>query len=57
MPLEKSAAPKKIGRNIAEMEAAGHPPAQSVAAALSTARKAWLAHHKGGSLPKRLRKK
>ena len=39
MPLKKGSSRKTIGSNIAEMERAGHPRAQSIAAALSTARK------------------
>jgi len=39
MPLHKGKSKKVIGENIAEMEAAGHPPKQAIAAALSTARK------------------
>ena len=39
MPLEKGKSKKVIGHNIAEMEASGHPVKQSIAAALSTARK------------------
>ena len=39
MPLKKGAKPgtKGFGKNIAEMEAAGHPKAQSIAAAYSAA--------------------
>jgi hypothetical protein len=37
MPLEKGSSEKVIGTNIREMEAAGHPHNQSVAAALHTA--------------------
>lgn len=40
MPLIKSASKAAIGTNIKEMEAAGHPHNQAVAAALNTARKA-----------------
>ncbi|MDE2096498.1 MAG: hypothetical protein KGL39_04570 [Patescibacteria group bacterium] len=40
MPLIKSSSKKAIGKNIAEMEASGHPRAQSIAAALDTARRA-----------------
>lgn len=39
MPLEKGKSKAAIGRNIAEMEAAGHPRKQSIAAALGEARK------------------
>ena len=39
MPLIKSGSRAAIGKNIAEMEAAGHPRQQAIAAALSTARK------------------
>ena len=40
MPLKKSAKKADIGKNVKEMEASGHSKAQSVAAALDTARKA-----------------
>jgi hypothetical protein len=40
MPLVKSKSKKAIGKNIAEMELAGHPKAQSVAAAINVSRKA-----------------
>ncbi len=40
MPLKKGKSKKVISENIREMRAAGHPEAQSVAAALSQARKA-----------------
>ncbi len=39
MPLIKSGSKKAISTNIKEMQAAGHPHDQAVAAALSTARK------------------
>lgn len=39
MPLIKSGSREAIGTNIKEMEAAGHPRDQSIAAALSTARR------------------
>jgi len=51
MPLIKSKSKAAIGKNIAEMQAAGHPKAQAVAAALSTARKA------GAHIPKKKGKK
>jgi hypothetical protein len=38
MPLAKGSGRETIGKNIAEMEASGHPRAQSIAAALNTAR-------------------
>lgn len=40
MPLIKSKSKKVIGKNIKEMEESGHSRKQSIAAALSTARKA-----------------
>lgn len=40
MPLAQGKSRKVIGHNIAEMEAAGHPREQAIAAALNTARKA-----------------
>lgn len=49
MPLIKSASRKAIGTNIKEMEAAGHPRAQAIAAALDTARRAKRAA--GGANP------
>lgn len=39
MPLKKGKSRKVIGENIAEMERSGHPHSQSIAAALSSARK------------------
>lgn len=39
MPLHKGKSKKVIGENIKEMEASGHPKKQSIAAALSEARK------------------
>jgi uncharacterized protein DUF6496 len=39
MPLKKGSSKKTIGKNIAEMERSGHPKNQSIAAALSEARK------------------
>ena len=39
MPLTKGKSKATIGHNIAEMEAAGHPQKQAIAAALDTARK------------------
>lgn len=47
MPLIKSASRAAIGNNISEMEASGHPRAQSIAAALDTARRAKRA--RGGA--------
>lgn len=39
MPLKKGKSRETIGENIKEMEEAGHPKKQAVAAALNTARK------------------
>lgn len=39
MPLHKGSSQAVISRNISEMEHSGHPHDQSVAAALSNARK------------------
>ena len=47
MPLIKSKSKAAIGKNIKEMEKSGHGKAQSVAAALNTARKA------GAKIPKK----
>jgi len=47
MPLIKSGSRAAIGQNIREMQAAGHPHAQAVAAALSNARR-YGAHMAGG---------
>lgn len=46
MPLSKGTSRATIGKNIREMEVAGHPPKQAIAAALSTARKS------GADIPK-----
>lgn len=56
MPLIKGHSRSSIGFNINEMEKAGHPYKQAVAAALDTARRSYMKLH-GGSLPKGLRKK
>lgn len=40
MPLTKSKSKKAIGKNIAEMEAAGHPRDQAIAAAMNVYRQA-----------------
>lgn len=50
MPLHKGKSKKVIGENISEMEASGHSHKQSVAAALSQARKA------GAKIPKKKKK-
>lgn len=34
MPLKPGTSPKTVSSNIKEMRAAGHPPAQAVAAAM-----------------------
>ena len=47
MPLEHGKSRAVIGHNISEMEAAGHPRAQAIAAALNTARQTRAT---GGSL-------
>ena len=47
MPLKKGKSKKVIGENISEMESSGHSRAQSIAAALSSARKA------GSKIPKK----
>ncbi len=47
MPLTKGKSEKVIRRNIGEMIRSGHPKAQAVAAAYSTARKS------GAHLPKK----
>ena len=50
MPLSKGKSKKVIGKNIKEMEESGHSKAQSVAAALTTARKS------GTKIPKKGKK-
>jgi hypothetical protein len=49
MPLKHGKSKKIIGKNIAEMEASGHPKKQAIAAALETARRsgAKIPHKKG----------
>jgi hypothetical protein len=47
MPLSRGTSRAVTGQNIKEMEAAGHPVKQSIAAALSTARKS------GAKIPKK----
>jgi hypothetical protein len=49
-PLKRGTSKKTIGSNIKEMEKAGHSKAQSVAAALNTARKS------GAKIPKKKKK-
>lgn len=51
MPLTKSGSKKAIKSNIEEMQKAGHPHDQAVAAALNTAREA------GAKIPKKKGKK
>ena len=51
MPLHKGKSQKVISENIREMEEAGHPHNQAIAAALNTARKS------GAMIPKKKRKK
>ena len=47
MPLKKGKSRSVIGENIREMEEAGHPRDQSIAAALNNARKS------GAKIPKK----
>jgi hypothetical protein len=51
MPLKKGSSRKVIGKNIKEMEAAGYPKNQAIAASLNQARKS------GASIPKKSKKK
>jgi hypothetical protein len=51
MPLKKGTSKKTIGKNIGEMEAAGHPKKQAIAASLNEARKS------GAKIPKKSAKK
>ncbi len=48
MPLIHSGSRKAVGKNISEMQAAGHPHDQAVAAALSNARKYGAKFASGG---------
>lgn len=50
MPLKKGKSRATIGSNIKEMEAAGHPKNQAIAAALNEARKS------GAKIPKKKKK-
>jgi hypothetical protein len=50
MPLTKGSSQKTISHNIEEMEAHGHPHDQSVAAAMSIAKK--ISRAEGGHIPK-----
>ena len=50
MPLKRGKSRSVIGKNIKEMEESGHSKAQSVAAALNTARKS------GAKIPKKGKK-
>ena len=50
MPLTKGTSRKTIGKNIKEMESAGHSKKQSIAAALNEARDS------GAKIPKRKKK-
>lgn len=50
MPLSKGKSKKTISKNISEMEHAGHPHKQAVAAALNQARKS------GAHIPKKRKK-
>jgi hypothetical protein len=50
MPLKKGKSKATIGSNIREMEAAGHPRNQSIAASLNEARKS------GAKIPKKKKK-
>jgi Family of unknown function (DUF6496) len=47
MPLEKGKSKSVIGHNIKEMERAGHPKNQAIAASLNEARKS------GAKIPKK----
>ncbi len=50
MPLEKGRSREVIGHNIKEMEKAGHPKDQAIAASLNNARKSGAKiPHKSGS--------
>lgn len=51
MPLTKGTSRKIIGKNISEMEAAGHSKKQSIAAALNEARES------GAKIPKKRKRK
>lgn len=51
MPLQKGKSPRIIGNNIREMEQAGHPKAQAIAASLNQARKS------GAKIPKKKKAK
>lgn len=50
MPLIKSGSKAAVGKNISEMEAAGHPHKQAIAAALSNAREYGAKFAEGGGI-------
>ena len=56
MPMIKGYSAKSIGKNIAMEIKAGHPQAQAVAMALSTARKAAEKAHKPALVKKYTKK-
>ena len=56
MPILKGKSKKVIGKNIAEMESAGHSKAQSIAAALNVARKSGAKIKKKPKSSKRKKK-
>lgn len=51
MPLKVGYGEETVFHNVGEMEKAGHPRGQSIAAAFALARKSFFHRHPGGAIP------